>query len=54
MKLKRPDGELMTAEQLAASETIPKLCFVAPPPPSPSGEDGRGYSRPLVSCTPIA
>lgn len=31
MGLKRRDGALMTAAELARSETIPKICLVAPP-----------------------
>ena len=31
MKLRRRDGELMTADELARSETQPKVCIVGPP-----------------------
>jgi hypothetical protein len=31
MQLKKRKGELMSAEELAASETIPKVCLVGPP-----------------------
>ena len=31
MRLKNRDGSLMTADQLAQSETVPKICIVAPP-----------------------
>jgi 4-oxalomesaconate tautomerase len=31
MALKGPDGRPMTADQLAHSETIPKVCIVGPP-----------------------
>ncbi len=31
MRLTRPDGVLMTEDELAKSETIPKICIVAPP-----------------------